>query len=664
MSQLDNIKFLVSQLNTYRDAYYNESESLVSDQKYDEMFDELKHLEETTGIILANSPTQTVGYEVKSELQKVTHNHPMLSLDKTKSVDDLMEFADNKHCILMCKMDGLTISLKYVGGKLVSAETRGNGQIGELVTHTVKTFSNVPMTIPYKDELIVDGEAIIDYATFERINVNLPLDKQYKNPRNLVSGSVRQLDSSITAKRNVQFVAWKCINGFDEINDFSMRLNKLQELGFTVVPWVPIFKDYTKASLQKDIELLQTYAFRESYPIDGLVLGYNDIQYGNSLGMTGHHVRSQIAFKFYDEEEETTLRDIEWSMGKTGVLTPVAIFDEVEIDGTSVSRASLSNLSVMNDTLGRPFVGETIWVTKRNQIIPKIERAEKYDSDSQNWENLKWLSVPIKCPICGGLTGTVKDNDSEILICTNPDCKGKLLGKLCHAASRDALNIDGLSEATISIFIRRGWLTSLNDIYSLGIYRDKMKNLTGFGTKSVEKLLSAIEKSKHTTLDKWLYSISINLVGKTASKAIMSKVDSIGDFFNVMTVHGAKYFSDIPGIGDVIVKSLDDYFNQHCHEMWKFAQNFEFEIVNEQASSAKLSGKTFVITGTVEHFANRNSLKKEIEANGGKVTGSVTSKTDYLICNDLNSTSSKCKTAHSLGIKIISEDEFLELLNN
>ena len=568
---------------------------------------------------------------------------------------------ENTHCYFAndIAVHNCTMLNTFQNGKLLQSETRGNGSIGELITHNAKMFDNLPLKIPCKDKFEIEGEAFITYQDFEKINETISdPDKKYKNPRNLASGSVRQLDSSITKNRHVKFVTWKVPFG---VSTYSEGFELARRYGFEVVPWIP----YNSATdnVHDLSEILKLLANSQDYPIDGIVISYNDVAYGKSLGITNRFPRHSLAFKFKDEEDETTLRDIEWSMGKTGVLTPVAIFDEVEIDGTSVSRASLSNISVMSDTLGRPFVGETVWVTKRNAIIPKVERAEKYDADVHNWEELKWISVPIKCPICGGLTGTTKDNDSEILICTNPDCKGKLLGKLCHAASRDALNIDGMSEATISTFIKLGWLTSINDIYSLSIYREKMKNLEGFGAKSVDKLLAAIEKSKHTTLDKWLYSLSINLVGKTASKAIMSKVNSIGEFFNVMTVHGAKYFSDIPGIGDVIVKSLDDYFNQHCHEMWKFAQNFEFEAVNEQVSSAKLSGKTFVITGTVEHFANRNALKKEIETNGGKVTGSVTSKTDYLICDDPNSTSSKCKTAHSLGVKIISENEFLELLN-
>ena len=659
MDYIDKIPLLVAQLNEYRDAYYNRSESLISDEEYDDLFDQLKHLEEITGVVLANSPTHTVGYEVKSELEKVKHSHLMLSLDKTKLESDLEKFSNGKDCVLTLKLDGLTVLNTYDSGELIQSETRGNAEIGELITHNAKMFDNLPLKIPCNEKFEIEGEAIITYQDFKKINETISdPDKKYKNPRNLASGSVRQLDSSIAKNRHVKFIAWKVPFG---VSTYSEGFELARRYGFEVVPWIP----YNSATdnVHDLIEILKNLANSCGYPIDGIVISHNDVAYGKSLGITGHHPRHSLAFKFYDEEEETTLRNIEWSMGKTGVLTPVAIFDEVEIDGTQVAKASLSNLSVMWKTLGRAFVGETIWVTKRNAVIPKVERAEKYDQDKDNWEELKWCNIPIKCPCCDHLLETRKENDSEVLICTNDDCSGKLLGKLCHAASRDALNIDGLSEATISTFIKLGWLTSINDLYSLSIYREKMKNLEGFGAKSVDKLLAAIEKSKHTTLDKWLYSLSINLVGKTASKAIMSKVNSIGDFFNVMTVHGAKYFNDIPGIGDVIVKSLDDYFNDHCHEMWKFAQNFEFEAPNSTTASSKLSGKTFVITGTVEHFTNRNALKKEIEANGGKVTGTVTLKTDYLICDDSNSTSSKCKTAHSLGIKIISEKEFLELIS-
>lgn len=637
---LCRLKSLTSELHKASVAYYQNDKPFMSDKDYDDLYDELEVLENKMGISLAGSPTQKVQGYVLDGFRKVTHSKPMLSTAKTKDPEEIKKFLKDNKWYCSFKLDGLTLVVKYKNGKFIQGITRGNGTIGEDVTEACLFIQNLPMKINNTDDIEVRGECVISWEEFKCINSEL--EEPYSHPRNLASGTLRNLDLNIIRDRKLSFIPFELVS--PEIESKWDGMNFLDELGFSTVQRI------MSVTVNQAVETMNPEKYE--YPCDGLIFELNSFKISKAAGATSHHESCRIALKWKDDMYETTLEDVEWSVSKSGLLNPVAVFSPVDLDGAVTTRATLHNITyIKNLKLG---IGDRIHVYRSNMVIPRVhDSIDKSDN----------IMIPSVCPVCGGGTKIVKENDSEVLICTNPDCKGKLLGKLCHAVSRDALNIDGMSEATISIFIRRGWLTSFNDIYSLGIYSDKMKNLEGFGAKSVDKLLAAIEKSKHTTLDKWLYSLSINLVGKTASKAIMSKVNSIGEFFNVMTVHGAKYFSDIPGIGDVIVKSLDDYFNQHCHEMWKFAQNFEFETVNEQAASAKLSGKTFVVTGTVEHFANRNALKKEIEANGGKVTGSVTSKTDYLICDDPNSTSSKCKTAHSLGIKIISENEFLELLN-
>ena len=454
MVKMDNVykmRKLIAVLNEHRDAYYNKQSPTISDYEYDKLFDELKCLEEETGIILSGSPTATVGYEVKSELKKVTHNHPMLSLDKTKSIDDLKKFLGDKNGILMLKLDGLTVSLRYINGDLISAETRGNGEIGEDILHNAKVFSNIPLHINYDGELIVDGEAVITYDTFERINANLPEGEKYKNPRNLVSGSVRQLDSKITAERNIKFIAWKMVKGVDS-NSFNKRLNILHDLGFDVTPRYIVNKE----AISDLIDCMKGTAEDCKLPIDGMVLGYDDVAYGESLGATGHHLRSQMAFKFYDEDVETTLKGIDWTMGKTGTLTPTAIFQPVEIDGTTVERASIHNLSILNEILGAtPHIGQKITVCKANQIIPQVISADK----KPNYDNV--LFTPLRCPICGGHTKVKQENNSQVLICTYDNCNGKLLGKMTHFVSKNAMNIDGLSEATLDKFIELGSISKV-----------------------------------------------------------------------------------------------------------------------------------------------------------------------------------------------------------
>lgn len=655
MDKVKRIKELVSQLNTYRNAYYNNSESQISDYEYDNLFDELKQLEDETGVIMSNSPTQTVGYEVKSKLEKVKHSHPMLSLDKTKSVEDLVQFAGDKDCLLSLKMDGLTVLLTYNNGELIQAESRGNGEDGELITHNAKVFTNIPLHIDYKGRLEIEGEAIITYPDFEEINAKLSEEDKYKNPRNLASGSVRQLDSNIAAQRHIKFIAWKVPYIEDEIksdDSFLFRLNFVKNLGFDIVPlFTYTNKSSDKENIEKIIESLRDKASTQGFPIDGLVMVYDSIAYGESLGVTGHHPKHSLAFKFYDEEVTTTLRDIEWSMGKTGSLCPVAIFDSVEIDGTEVSRASVHNWSMVQDLeLG---IGDTITVYKANMIIPQI---------ADNLTRSGTTTFPDECPICGGLTKIFKDKGTKVVMCDNPNCKGKLLGKLSHAVSKNALNIDGMSEATIEFLIERGWLSSIKDIYRLDYLREPWKEYDGFGDKSVDRLLDNIETSRKTTMTRLLYSLSIPLIGKSASKDITNHCQNdIEAFCGLMN---EDYdFTVIDGFGTEMQKSLSSWWSDNHNEFMELLKEFEFESTYEVIdTNTSIFGKTFVITGSVNHYKNRDELKADIESRGAKVTGSVTSKTDYLINNDVNSTSGKNKKAKDLGIPIISEEYFLKMI--
>lgn len=643
-NEVGKIKELIKQLNKASDAYYNSSESIITDYEWDGLFDELKELESETGCIFANSPTQNPGYEVKSKLEKVTHSHPMLSLGKTKSVDDLIKFSNGKDCIISLKMDGLTVLNTYENGELIQSETRGNGEIGELVTHNAKVFKNLPVHISIDRKFEIEGEAIILKKDFEVINSKS--DKKYKNPRNLVSGSVRQLDNKVAKDRNVRFIVWKIPFG---LTHFTEGFDYANQIGFEVVPYV---KYNSKTDdINEKIAELKSIAEEKSYPIDGLVITYDNVEYGKSLGNTGHHPRHSLAFKFYNEEEVTTLKDIEWGMGKTGQLTPVAIFDDVEIDGTTVNRASLHNVSIFKELqLG---IGDEITVYKANEIIPQIR---------DNLTRSNTITIPSTCPICDGPTKIVKENDSEVLICDNPTCSGKLLGKLKHAVSRDALNIDGLSEATIQKFIDLGWLTSIKDIYHLSDYEKRITNLEGFGKKSVTKLMKAIENSRNTTFDRFLYALSIPLCGEKASKMIAETEDyQVENFFQDMALYGAKFFNYLPGVGDALVNNLDEYFKDNCNKIFELSKEFKFTIPTKvNLTDNRLEGLTFVVTGKVNQYKSRDELKKEIESLGGKVAGSVSAKTTVLINNDINSTSSKNKKAKELDVPILTENMFID----
>ena len=651
MDKIKRLKELTEQLNHYRDSYYNDSESLISDKQYHNLFDELQTLEEETGIVMSNSPTKTVGYEVKSKLEKVKHSHPMLSLDKTKSTEDLIKFSNGRDCIISLKLDGLTVLNTYDNGVLCQSETRGNGEEGEIITHNAKVFDNLPLNIPFDRKFEIEGEAIITQSDFEKINTN----GEYKNCRNLASGSVRQLDSNITKDRHVRFIAWKIPFG---VTTYSKGFEIAAQYGFEVVPYVKYNSKYD--DIEKAIEVLKSIAKEKSLPIDGLVVTYDNIEYGKSLGMTGHHPKHSLAYKFYDDIYPTELLDVEFTMGKTGVLTPTAVFMPVEIDGTVVERASLHNISIMKE-LGITHKGQIVNVFKANQVIPQIDSVEPIDSDDE----LDVIEIPTKCPICGSATEIVKDNESEVLICTNPDCRGKLLGQLSHFVSKNAINIDGLSEQTLQKLMDLGWIKSFPDIYHLFNHKEEMYKLDGFGKKSVDKLLDNIQKSRNTELSRFIYALSIPLIGRTASKEIAKACyDDITIFIGMIKSNQLyKLVNDIDGFGDTMLRSLCDYVKLHMSGIEALSEEFIFAKRECNSSKSDLSGKTFVITGSLSHYKNRDELISVIESLGGKISGSVSSKTSFLINNDTESNSSKNRKAKELGIPIISESNFLNMIS-
>lgn len=653
MKKIERMKELINTLNNASNAYYNQS-PIMSDYEWDKLYDELATLEYTTEIVLADSPTHNVGYSVADELKEVTHNHPMLSLDKTKSVDELINFIGDNDCFISVKCDGLTTSLRYLDGKLVSAETRGDGEIGQDVLQNVLTMNNVPKEIPYKCELIIDGETIIGGDTFRNINDDLPVDKKYSHPRNLVSGSLQLLDSKEAASRNMRFVGWRVIKGFDHKNP-SYDLFLAEENGFEIVPFVKFSKGHTKDDLISFLDDVRALAEEANIPYDGAVVAVDNYKVADSMGRTDKFFRHSMAYKYEDELFETKLTNIEWNTSKTGLINPVAVFEPVDLNGAITTRATLHNITYIKDMmLG---IGDRIRVYRSNMVIPKV-----HDSIDKSGN----FTIPDKCPICGSPTKIVKDNDSEVLICINDDCKGKLLGKLSHAVSKNALDVDGLSEATIQKFIDLRWLTSIRDIYHLSDHEKEMSILEGFGKRSVTKLLDSIEKSRNTSLQRFIYSLSIPLVGKSASKDISNEVDGDYDnFMHTLSVYGAEYFKNIPGIGDSIVNSMNDFFRKYCNDMYDLSKEFTFEkpislAVTDDIKS--LLGKTFVITGSLEHFENRDAAKTEIELHGGKVSGSVSAKTSYLVNNDIESTSGKNKKAKELGIPIISENQLIAMM--
>lgn len=651
------MKGLVSILNEASNRYYNSGSPIMTDEQFDARLNDLKQLEEETGFVFANSPTQNVGYKVLTELKEVTHNHPMLSLEKCHTVDELVKFANNKELVASIKLDGLTVSILYKDGIFVSAETRGNGVVGSDITEHVKQFKNVPLKINKSGTYIVDGEAIITDEDFAEININ----GEYKNSRNLASGTLSVLDTSLVANRQLCFYAWDVVEGGG--NSLNDNLNEARELGFDVVPhWFNnTANGLNPNNLQSNIDYVFDFAKEEGLPCDGVVFKFNDIEYGKSLGATSHHFKNGIAYKAKDEVHETELIDIEFTMGKTGILTPTAVFKTVEIDGSSVSRASVHNMSILSKL--DLHIGDTIEVVKANQIIPQVKRNVSADERLALGNPRDFITFPEHCPVCGGKTRLVTENSSTVLVCTNEFCKGKLLGKLTHFCSKNAMNIENLSEQTLEKFIELGWLTCFEDIYSLKYHFSEMIKLDGFGDKSAKKLLDSIAKSKNTTLDRFIYALSIPLIGRSASKTISKHFNGNFDRFCKECCLNQFDFTVLDDFGEAMNDSINDYIERNVVMIGNLAKEMDFEKPQIISDVASLSGLTFVITGSLRHFTNRDEAKEKIESLGGKVSGSVSAKTSYLVNNDVTSTSGKNKKAKELNIPIISEEELINMLN-
>lgn len=646
--RIQRMKELVSTLRKAGKAYYQESREIMSNFEYDKLYDELCSLEGETGIIMSASPTQKVGYEVSSELPKERHESPMLSLDKTKSVEDLQEWLGDQKGLLSWKMDGLTIVLTYEGGSLSKAVTRGNGEIGEVITANARVFSNIPLNISYEGQLVLRGEAVITYSDFRRINSEIQeVDAKYKNPRNLCSGSVRQLNSQITAERNVHFEAFALVRaeGVDFGNSRKRQFEWLRGQGFQVVSYTEVDRESLPGAVKEYADGVEG----NDIPSDGLVLTYDDIAYGEALGRTAKFPRGSIAFKWEDEVRSTRLDYIEWSASRTGLINPVAVFDPVELEGTTVSRASVHNLSIMEGLeLG---VGDTITVYKANMIIPQI---------ADNLTRSGGMEIPGECPVCGGDTQIKQVNDVKSLYCTNPDCQAKKIKSFTLFVSRDALNIDGFSEATMEKFIGAGFIHEYADIFHLDQYRDTIVEMEGFGQKSYDNLIASIKAASATTLPRLVYGLGIAGIGLANAKMLCRQFQFD---FGKMRHAAQEELVAVDGIGGVLAQAWMDYFALEKNNLAVDQLLLELTLEGGQADTGQgaFEGMTFVITGSVEHFANRGELKAAIEDKGGKVTGSVTAKTTYLINNDVDSNSSKNKKAKELGVPIISEEDFLRM---
>lgn len=646
-AEVTRMKELVQKLNEAAKAYYQEDREIMSNREYDALYDELEQAEKITGIVLADSPTVRVGYEAVDALPKETHESPMLSLDKTKDREVLRGFIGNHKTLLSWKMDGLTIVLTYENGELQKAVTRGNGIVGEVITNNARVFRNIPLKIAYQGRLVLRGEAIITYSDFERINNSIEdVDAKYKNPRNLCSGSVRQLNNQITAERNVRFYAFALVSAQDvEMhNSREFQMEWLRTQGFEVVE----YRVVTSENLDEVMDYFAEKIVTNDFPSDGLVALYDDIAYGESLGSTAKFPRNAFAFKWADEVRETTLREIEWSPSRTGLINPIAVFDPVELEGTTVSRASVHNVSIVKDLkLG---IGDTIQVYKANMIIPQI---------AENLTQSGNLEIPDTCPVCGQEAKIICENDVEALYCMNPDCVAKKIKAFTLFVSRDAMNIDGLSEATLEKFIAKGFIHNFGDIFEIEKYRDKIVTMDGFGEKSFDNLISSIEKAKDTTLAKVIYSLGISNIGLSNAKIICRYFD---DDLDKIRSAKEEEISAIDGIGPVIAGSLTKYFAKpENNQKVDHLMGYLHIVKEEKADNQIFAGKNFVITGSLERFSNRGEAKNLIESLGGKVTGSVTGKTNYLINNDVNSNSSKNKKARELGIPILSEEDFLKL---
>ena len=639
---------LIKKLNVATLAY-DKGSPIISDKKYDDMWFELKSLEEQTGIVLPDSPTQSISYEVVSELKKVEHNHPMLSLDKTKDIKVIESFLKGHDWIIMAKMDGLTCSLKYLDGKLVSAETRGNGIIGEDITHNANVIPSIPKTIPYKEEVIIDGEIICTYKDFEKF------ENDYKNPRNFASGSIRLLDSKECSKRHLTFIAWDVVKG-GRYEYLSNNLIPLKDYGFKIVPMFINNIDETDSDyLNEYVDKIKKECQLLSYPIDGVVFKYDTIEEYNKAGRTDHHFKGGLAYKFYDEIYETEVKDIEWTMGRTGQLTPVLIYNDVEINGTVCNRASLHNISVMTELMGEAYPGQRVFIYKANEIIPQVESAQ-----TNNPNHIPVIEIPKVCPYCGEPTEIRKDNDSEVLYCTNINCNTRLINRLDHFCGKKGLDIKGLSKATLERLINWEWVESISDLFKLHLHQSEWMKKAGFGQASVTKIINAIESAKDCTFDKFLCALGIPLIGKVASKSLMNTFKDYRSFRKAIDENDERLYQ-IDGIGEIMIDTLlnfdyeeaDYIFDKYIHEEVAAASS---------STDTVLKDKVFVITGKIKHWKNRDELKSFIESKGGKVTGSVTSKTSYLINNDTSSTTAKNLTAIKLNVPIINEDEFLTLV--
>ena len=648
MENVSRMKELISRLNQAAKVYYQGQGEVMSNFEYDKLYDELLALEKETGITMNNSPTIHVGYETISELPKEQHVQPMLSLNKTKEPADLVAWLGNEQGLLSMKLDGLSIILTYENGELVKALTRGNGEIGEVITNNAKTFVNIPGRIQYTGTLIVRGEALIRYSDFEELNKQENVEEQYKNPRNLCSGSVRQLNNEITAKRRVHFYAYNIISIGDEISFTKKKegLSWLVKQGFEVAP----YREVSASNIEDMITYFSNYVKQSDLPSDGLVLTFDDVAYSATLGRTAKFPHDSIAFKWQDELAETTLREIEWSASRTGLINPVAVFDAVELEGTTVARASVHNVSILKELqLG---IGDKITVYKANMIIPQIQ---------ENLTKSNALSIPSVCPVCHQETELINENGSEFLFCPNPKCYAKKIKAFTHFVSRDALNIDGFSEATLEKFIDHGWLQKVTDIFSLSQYKEEIQNLDGFGEKSYTNLIQAIEDSKQVTLERVIYSLGIKGIGLSMAKLICRKYPlSLNEYKNL----SVKELLSVDGIGEKLAESFVEYFTDSENQdlLQQLSNILTIALPEKIESNASFEGKTFVITGSLTHFTNRNECKEKIESLGGKVSSSVSKNTAFLVNNDITSSSSKNKKAKELGVPIITEDELLEMI--
>ena len=645
--KVERIKYLVETLNRASRAYYAEDREIMSNYEYDALYDELQALEQETGMVLADSPTVNVGYEAVEELPKERHESPMLSLGKTKSREELRDWLQGHPAVLSWKLDGLTIVLTYSDGKLAKAVTRGNGEIGEVITNNAKTFKNLPLSISFSGQLVLRGEAVISYSDFEKINSSIEDEEaKYKNPRNLCSGSVRQLNNEVTAKRNVQFFAFSLVSaeGMDFNNSRQEQFSFLQEQGFQVVEHYLVTED----NILDTVELFEKKIEGYDIPSDGLVLTYEDIAYGQSLGRTAKFPRHSIAFKWADELRETTLKEIEWSASRTGLINPVAIFEPVELEGTTVSRASVHNISILRALkLG---IGDRITVYKANMIIPQI---------AENLTGSDTLEIPEICPVCGGRTEIRQVNEVQTLYCVNPGCPAKQIKAFTLFVSRDAMNIDGLSEATLEKLVDMGFLHDYADLFHLERYKDQIAGMEGFGEKSCRNLLDSIDRARETTLPRLIYSLGIENIGVANAKMLCRYFDYD---LEKMRRADVETLSAVEGVGEVIATAFVDYMQNpdNREKLEKLLPELHIEIPKVDEGSQTLKDLSFVVTGSLNHFASRNDLKDLIEQRGGKVTGSVTSKTACLINNDINSSSSKNKKAKELGVPILSEEDFLK----